>query len=227
MSTAQDQQSHAALLPCAHCGSTRASTQNQDPDHLTGGYYIECQDCGASTGLRFACGEDPKPLLVEQWNRRAPVDQTARALPAGMTPAHTQRHEDICGNEVGPPDFFYSAAQVQAMGRVPPGWLAVERQLLEDAEQALANFVSEHDWGDSDMAAMDNLSAVLAAAPRPPATQEHYRLLVRGVDTIQASDEFLRDDAVTWQPDPTGTFVGMTYVGNVLLPARRAVEPTP
>lgn len=71
---------------------------------------------------------------------------------------------------------LYTAAQVQAMGRVPPGWKAVERQLLEDAEQALANFVSEHDWGDSDMVAMDNLSAVLAAAPWPPAAQERKPL---------------------------------------------------
>lgn len=60
----------------------------------------------------------------------------------------------------------------------------------------------------------------------PAAPHKRYRLLVRSVDTIQAGDEFLQDDAVTWQPDPNGTFVGMTYVGNVLLPARRAIEPT-
>lgn len=66
-----------------------------------------------------------------------------------------------------------------------------------------------------------------AEAPRSLAAQERYRLLVRGVDTIQAGDEFLQDDAVTWQPDPNGIFVGMTYVGNVLLPARRAIEPAP
>lgn len=50
-----------------------------------------------------------------------------------------------------------------------------------------------------------------------------YRLLERGVDTIQAGDEFLRDDGVTWQTYQNGIFVGMTYQGDDLLPARRAI----
>lgn len=65
------------------------------------------------------------------------------------------------------------------------------------------------------------------AAPLPPAAQKRYRLLVRNVDTIQANDEFLRDADSTWQIDPQGIFVGMPYMSNVLLPARRAIEPTP
>lgn len=60
-------------------------------------------------------------------------------------------------------------------------------------------------------------SATAGAAPA-------YRLLQRDIDTIQADDEFLRDDAVTWQEDPKGIFVGMTYMSNVLRPARRAIE---
>lgn len=66
-----------------------------------------------------------------------------------------------------------------------------------------------------------------AAAPRPPAAQEckpqAYRLLERGVDTIQADDEFLCDDVATWQAVGRGIFVGMVYLGG-MLPARRAIE---
>lgn len=63
-------------------------------------------------------------------------------------------------------------------------------------------------------------SATAGAAPA-------YRLLQRDIDTIQADDEFLRDDAVTWQADPRGIFVGMAYMSNVLRPARRAIESCP
>lgn len=220
--TAQDQQSRAELLPCAHCGSSRAAISNQDPDHLSGGYYIECQDCGASTGLRFACGEDPKPLLVEQWNRRAlPAPENVRdgdpyddpafedlartmgvwgtaqsalcaqfflagrgALPAGIEPAasvYTMEALVPGGREVAHVSLrqslpagtmLFTAAQVLAMGRVPPGCIAVERNILEDASESLGNFISDHGWGDADMAAADNLSTVLATTPRPPAAQE-------------------------------------------------------
>ncbi|RQO83580.1 hypothetical protein DBV10_04220 [Acidovorax sp. FJL06] len=52
-----------------------------------------------------------------------------------------------------------------------------------------------------------------------------YRLLQRGRDTIQADDEFLREDGVTWCNDPSGIFVGIIYEGNILLPARRAIAP--
>jgi hypothetical protein len=38
-------------------------------DH-SGGYFIACPVCDASTGLRYAIGDDPRPLLIEQWNRR-------------------------------------------------------------------------------------------------------------------------------------------------------------
>lgn len=62
----------AALLPCPFCGNDEGiDVANTDPESLTGGYFIACPKCDASTGLRFACGDDPRPLLVEQWNRRA------------------------------------------------------------------------------------------------------------------------------------------------------------
>lgn len=52
------------------------------------------------------------------------------------------------------------------------GWVAVPVQVLQDASEALGNFVSDHGWGDSDMQAMDNLDAYIAthkARTAPPA----------------------------------------------------------
>lgn len=61
------------LKPCPFCGGEAVTgcidTETQDhPDE--GGHFISCNKCGASTGLRFACGEDPLPLLMEAWNKR-------------------------------------------------------------------------------------------------------------------------------------------------------------
>lgn len=71
----------------------------------------------------------------------------------------------------------------------------------------------------------DTVRALLASARAVP--ESRYRLLERGVDTIQPGDEFLQDDGVTWRQDPNGLFVGMTYHGNALLPARRAIAAAP
>lgn len=68
------------LLPCPFCGNSKnLAILNERPDH-SGGYFIACHACEASTGLRFACGDDPKPLLTEQWNRRAALTQGAGAV---------------------------------------------------------------------------------------------------------------------------------------------------
>lgn len=61
-------------------------------------------------------------------------------------------------------------------------------------------------------------------AASPAQVVARYRLLERGRDKIQAGDEFLREDGVTWRTDPSGIFVGCTYEGNILLPARRAID---
>jgi hypothetical protein len=57
------------LLPCAHCGGA-AEVKNQEPNDLSGGYYIECNTCGITTRLMFALMDDPIPILAEQWNKR-------------------------------------------------------------------------------------------------------------------------------------------------------------
>ena len=68
------------LKPCPFCGGAAEmgcvrSESGEEPNE--GGYFIACLACDASTGLRFACGDDPKPLLIEQWNRRAALAQQA------------------------------------------------------------------------------------------------------------------------------------------------------
>jgi len=65
------------LLPCPFCGNEKnIAMANEKHDH-SGGYFIACPACDASTGLRYAMGDDPRPLLVEQWNRRAPDAEAA------------------------------------------------------------------------------------------------------------------------------------------------------
>ncbi|MGE8491537.1 Lar family restriction alleviation protein [Comamonas sp.] len=72
---------HTALLPCPFCGAS-AAVQNESPADNSGGYFVECKSCGASTNLRYACSDNPVPLLMEQWNARAPQAVAAQAAPA-------------------------------------------------------------------------------------------------------------------------------------------------
>jgi hypothetical protein len=64
------------LLPCPFCAGFAEHGEIADdcmPPHPDqSGHFIQCTNnmCGASTNLRFACGDDPKPLLTEQWNNR-------------------------------------------------------------------------------------------------------------------------------------------------------------
>jgi hypothetical protein len=60
------------LLPCPCCGSDANFHQVEVKENADyGGQYIECECCGLSTNMRFAWGDDPKPLLAEAWNRRS------------------------------------------------------------------------------------------------------------------------------------------------------------
>lgn len=91
----------ATLLPCPFCGDEGVEGHIVDPeDPNDGGHFIQCTNgrCGASTSLRFASGNDPEPLLREQWNRRDPAaivpdpedeaqrDIVAEALGSGLVP---------------------------------------------------------------------------------------------------------------------------------------------
>lgn len=68
----------AALKPCPCCRSAAELGQlpfeEDSPD--AGGYFIRCTNeaCLIGMGLRFACGDDPRPELIAAWNRRADAD---------------------------------------------------------------------------------------------------------------------------------------------------------
>lgn len=94
------------LLPCPFCGENAEHgniAEDCTPPHPDqGGYFIQCCNnaCGASTNLRFAYGDDPKPLLAEQWNRRTEnvqaldeLDRIAGAL--GMQDTDESMVEEI------------------------------------------------------------------------------------------------------------------------------------
>lgn len=65
------------------------------------------------------------------------------------------------------------------------------------------------------------------AAPKATKAEpvQRYRMLVRGEDRIEADDEYLQDDAETWEKDPNAVFKGSIYYGGALRPARRAIQP--
>lgn len=59
------------LKPCPFCGGEATF------DHDDNGWnWIECLACGASTNARVSAMDDCKPLLLEQWNKRAPFRYT-------------------------------------------------------------------------------------------------------------------------------------------------------
>lgn len=64
------------LLPCPCCGGT-ADFVEIEPN----GWVVACieRQCVGSGTIRYACGDDPRQPLAEQWNRR-----TATGSPAGL-----------------------------------------------------------------------------------------------------------------------------------------------
>lgn len=77
----------AELLPCPFCGGTAQWNKNDGVtaiDSDAGAEWIDCPRCGASTNQRYSLMEDCKPLLAEQWNRRASLG--AAQVPAPREP---------------------------------------------------------------------------------------------------------------------------------------------
>ena len=60
------------LRPCPFCGGDAEFGQIGGEGDDSGGQFIQCANarCGASSALIFPCGDEPKPLLIERWNRR-------------------------------------------------------------------------------------------------------------------------------------------------------------
>jgi hypothetical protein len=57
-----------------------------------GGHFVACTSCGASTNLRFSCGDDAAPIQAEAWNRR--VADGVRAVDGGQ-PVMAARSHDV------------------------------------------------------------------------------------------------------------------------------------
>lgn len=76
------------LEPCPFCGGKAALTEVEPS-----GYIVECTNgvCNASTNVRYSCGEDARPLVIEQWNRRTYGRALVGAL-AGWQPIETAPH---------------------------------------------------------------------------------------------------------------------------------------
>lgn len=133
-----DDQRANALLPCPFCGNAKnIAVVNEKHDH-SGGYYIACPVCDASTGLRFACGVDPAPLLIEQWNRRAAL---ATKPPAGeQKPVGYVATVDL-GKPVSmaiySPEEFHSWPNKRLVeeGHYVPLYLAQQPEQVEQVEQ--------------------------------------------------------------------------------------------
>ena len=82
----------AGLLPCPFCGSEASLgivTEGGEANPDFGGHFVQCNNerCHGCMGLRFACGDDPRPALIDAWNQRATpepttdlVEQVARAI---------------------------------------------------------------------------------------------------------------------------------------------------
>jgi len=86
------------LLPCPFCGGVPHMRNNDGAasmDSDAGAHWIECAKCGASTNLRFSLMEDCRPLLVEQWNRRA---QAAPSAAAGEQTTNRSQIITLCGS---------------------------------------------------------------------------------------------------------------------------------
>jgi hypothetical protein len=74
------------LKPCPFCGGDAMFTVEERDGHPDfGGHSAMCGSCGAGIGYVFACMDDPKPLLMELWNKRP--------LPDARTSPRTT-HED-------------------------------------------------------------------------------------------------------------------------------------
>jgi hypothetical protein len=75
---ASNDQLGPTLLACPFCGGGAMFTVEQRENHPDfGGHSAMCGTCGAGIGYVFACGDDPLPLLSEQWNKCVTGTETA------------------------------------------------------------------------------------------------------------------------------------------------------
>jgi hypothetical protein len=111
---------------CPFCGNEAFFGEVGGEGEDAGGHFIQCtaDACGASTKLIFACGEDPKPLLLERWNRRADrptsSDGSVEAVARAICETQTK-------GEGFWPSFIPEAAAALAASRAPEMRAVLER----------------------------------------------------------------------------------------------------
>lgn len=64
------------LKPCPCCGG-KASIGNSEPDG-SGGYFVECDDCGVTTPLIYNMMGTVRRELLDKWNRRVVRPESGR-----------------------------------------------------------------------------------------------------------------------------------------------------
>jgi hypothetical protein len=138
------------LLPCPFCGSPAEFGSVNEPgcsDH--GGHFIQCTNgrCLATTCMRFDCGDDPKPLLVEQWNRR---DRTM-VVGADIIEKLTRERDEAREERDNLGDSLRNYAKLEGIAQV--GWETALRELGEvRAENEILKFAeSNADEADTEV----------------------------------------------------------------------------
>lgn len=142
-----------------------------------------------------SAGEFQVPETLERWVDWQAAWQAARALPAGVEPVAWLHINRLGASQTftsePPPGFkaqcapLYTAAQVQAMGRVPPLVAPFTSSLmLDDGGErpfycVMAAYLAEAD--------ARNALAMLAA-PRPPAAQERKPLTDEQISDMRGAD---------------------------------------
>lgn len=193
------------LLPCPFCGREAMMSHSRD------GEVCNVRCAGWSVGNCLGAGPNcyTEADAVAGWNRRAPVEEAARALPADVKPAGRALTETLDKRETtttarlwfsDPVNCMwtglFTAAQVQAMGRVPPGRQAVP------VEPTVEQINAAHAKGFFRQLAIPLYHAMLAAAPRPPAAPEVpsgvlEAIRAAGMQLLKGVDGFKLEKAAT------------------------------
>jgi hypothetical protein len=118
---------------CPFCGSHGEFGVVNDPDSQDhGGHFVQCTNprCHGCIGLRFACGDDPRPHLADAWNNRAPDPRIAE-LEAQLAEAS----ENIRQNLV----------ELERINHTKATDFNMVRQLIVDNRATLSKIGGNHD----------------------------------------------------------------------------------
>lgn len=182
--TAQDQQSREAYEDGKWYWVEHEGWHGEPPTIAPACYKANCD---AWYSHIFSGISTPYLKVLEPCERQA-----ARALPAGVTPV-AKIHKGKLTWSIPWPEYsvdtalltgghdLFTAAQVLAMGRVPPGWQAVPVEPTKEMKRGAQMAAMDHsdhgewltyEWQD----VLRTWKGLLAAAPRPPAAQQRKPL---------------------------------------------------